>query len=490
MIKMKHTMEYKLLASLLIIAVLQKWARSEERSCGNVRGDQNEDILKLRFYPSPFFVAHITYNHRRWLFESAKRAPIIVIPLKDSPKLDPKYNESGNFLTVYNISAADNGQYFLDCWQSGLTLQSSRWTFTWKMPETTHVSTVTTTHRVTMTDINGDSTKSDPPVGSVLDVDSDNSVNISTGPNIATVVAIVMAAIIVVVIVVGSVLIVRRNRQHKRHDAALETEKPTARILPKRPDQGVPTSSCEDQYAKIQDCRSSVNPASGRLDDKRVPPEYESVTPTFQRKQTTWTGTINNAPEYSQVIPKSQRNHNAEGDTRNTSPEYSHVIPKSQRRLDMGKETKAAEYSQVIPKSQRHNTIGDEARSKTFSVTFPPNVDVSKLGTELPRGSGDAYANYGPTYSNITGQVLVAARSFRRKSRIKHRELHYAALDCTDPTADAGHYDCIVDIHRKSGCQYASIDFEKKAFIAPVRRAPSSWYRHQKRRKSTVNKND
>ena len=93
--------------------------------CGYVKGNQDGHVLKLRFYPSDFFRAYITDSHRRWLYDSVRHEQVMILSLKYNP--DPidtiKYQESGNFLTIHNISSVDNGHYF---WIAGEVDQRTR----------------------------------------------------------------------------------------------------------------------------------------------------------------------------------------------------------------------------------------------------------------------------------------------------------------------------------------------------------------------------
>jgi len=174
--------------------------------------------------------------------------------------------------------------------------------------------------------------------------------------------------------------------------------------LPECPPEVVDDFQSHSEYAEIDTQRTT----SMLITDKHKIPIYANATVVPQSEKTkAKRATKDESALYSKVVPKSERAK---------TQIYSKVIPKSERVKAASVNIDNLVYAQAVPKSKRN--VSSETNDSTgvassdFSVTFT-DIDVTKVATELPPPTQD-YADKGPTYSNVTGHVLPAAKPFRR----------------------------------------------------------------------------
>jgi len=175
-----------------------------------------------------------------------------------------------------------------------------------------------------------------------------------------------------------------------------------ARALPECPPEVSENFLSNSEYAEIDSKRTT----SMLITDKDKMPEYATVVPKSKRTNAKMT-TKDESALYSKVVPKSERAK---------TQIYSKVIPKSEtEKASNVNVDKSPVYA--VPKPTRNappeTCKPTGAPSSEFSVVFT-DIDVTKVVTKLPSTTKD-YADKGPTYSNVTGHVLPAAKPFRRK---------------------------------------------------------------------------
>ncbi|KAH3701439.1 uncharacterized protein LOC127860261 [Dreissena polymorpha] len=104
---------------LLILAFrLNLYALAQSTTCGTVNGTSEANRLLVRFAPSDYFKNN--FLDFRWVFGRNVISQL---------NLTYKYNIDGYNLTITNLSSNDSGDYYVDCWKSGNTYESTHWVF-------------------------------------------------------------------------------------------------------------------------------------------------------------------------------------------------------------------------------------------------------------------------------------------------------------------------------------------------------------------------
>lgn len=109
-----------------------------------------------------------------------------------------------------------------------------------------------------------------------------------------------------------------------------------------------------------------------------------------------------------------------------------------------------------------------------FNVNFP-KIDMNVMNQCLKNEYKSITNN-----SEVHTYFNAMRRSQRMKSGSKRRELQYAMIGRCSSEINVDEPLCRrLEENKTDHCQYADIDFNKTAFVAPVRKAPSSWYKRR-----------
>lgn len=145
------------------------------------------------------------------------------------------------------------------------------------------------------------------------------------------------------------------------------------------------------------------------------------------------------------------------------------------------------EYSQIdeakmltreeIEKLGVRGANSTETTSETQYTVIFPEIKVDALTTNLYQNIGKAKKE-----KEIPEYAKPIKRSEKRKSRMKGETLQYVTVDLPRDEGAGHHRNIPVDKSKLTETEYAQIDHEKSNFRAPIRKAPSSWYKRKERK--------
>lgn len=395
---------------------------------------------QIRLYPSAEMEGFIKVTKQyRWIhfFKNSSHRVILQKNVHDDYDMT-KYTEEDYTLTVRQLISSDEGKYKVHCWSNDPNFPSGFLSseVIIKIPEK-------------------DITLSSPRPEAGTQARLGN----------ATIIVVSVCAVLVVFIISATVFLVRKKQIKRQEDARiLMNHREETSVTVNRPRQ----NDNETVYNEI---------------DIEVLLDYAQVEHTlFDYSQDTKLDHSPALPQRpGQASSKEDLNNVEDNQSEHRDVEYSivdHTLSTGDHRPGHGEslvklESTIPVYSQVMKrKTKQLQSLAQ------FNVAFP-NIDCKTLTRTL----GEHYRapevcitkNETPVYSNLV------SKSIRRKSqkkRASRRDLQYAILDLASP----GENDGVVN-EKNIPCIYADIDFERKAFVAPKRKAPSSWYKRKNRNK-------
>ncbi|KAH3701436.1 uncharacterized protein LOC127860653 [Dreissena polymorpha] len=422
-------------------------------TCGALNGGFDGNRYRIDLQPSDFLLQNKDALVR-WFM--APVAPIrdkqIRIITNDLFTISD--NETRLYVLVLNASTY--GTYFVDCFLSSGPVYSGS-----NRHDVNNIVLVSTTFAPS----------------TVPSTDQTKPRSAMTGTTI--IVVSVCALLIALIIAATILLIMRKNMKHRASrlinqedtsahqqrsdDAAsvydeIDMDKHSKRS--KKPQQSVPITvpSKRPGQVPVPPCRGDLSIATAQRieDDYAIIDSYADSETGKPRKSCSGANSVlvDTCVDYSTVVKSNKTSENV------------NVI----------------EYAQVKKALTSPSNGIKGGDSLEFTVTFP-GIDCNTINTCLPAVDME-YRTTGPTYSNLSATSKLQ-RSQKRKSRVKSRELqmHYAALDHSfseSPTGVQSGSSSTGTVEDNQKCQYASIDFERQAFVAPIRKAPSSWFRRKR----------
>ncbi|KAL4228574.1 hypothetical protein ACF0H5_011624 [Mactra antiquata] len=400
-------------------------------SCGNLKPHCEGTVCKIRLYPSIEMETYIRDKKQyRWMKYSFSNIFVKIIYDNNDPRYqDPnKYSEENLTLEIKNTIRSDEGLYKVMCYSD----RDNTDTFTHSTEAEIRWPFVTTTTA--------------PPI--LTDEHSPApSTGLSSSVDTITLVTIAVCSVIIVVIISTTVCIVVRRKQTQESTEGARRlvhrdEAPEAN-QGHRVDTGctvyneIDVGACGAQSAASNDYRPSL---PKRSIDYKTENVYDLIVDTDEVK-------VNIKLETDEA-----NNDNTE-------------IPV---------------YAQVNKKRKDNNVWLGENSDGGYVVMFP-KINCSDIAVSLgkeyetmaypePKQGGTQYVNF------VSRSQRLKSRKMRNSSR---KELQYAILDHPDSDSESVKHNSKETEHAFTPCQYALIDFNKKAFVAPLRKAPSSWYKRK-----------
>ncbi|WAR05613.1 hypothetical protein MAR_020982 [Mya arenaria] len=367
-------------------------------------------------------------------------AKVVIRWYKDQVGIDKARNTFN--LTIHRDSTFDYGVYRVDC-------------FEFVNNKYGDVMTASTTCTVNATLFKNEenteiaTTPSGPQLGSSLVI----PVTATTPLNGTVISVVAICLVIITVIIAGTVLLVKKKRVSMANAGG--------RLVK---DEGARSGPCV-----AEDSSSIYNEIDINADDyARI--DGSAVIKDSRKK------TVGRSPS----LPKRPENNVKLSESDNTVADTGGACAKDAKNnynKDIDKPGDIVVYAKVNKrktlsskdeqrKSRKLNEGGGRCRG---SMLLPHHDDMS-----------------GPTYNNIANQVSRQHSSKATESaagnELQYAELAHVEADDPERGTSCGADDGAGGIGALK-CQYASIDFEQKAFVAPIRKAPSSWYKWKNRKK-------
>ncbi|XP_053408566.1 uncharacterized protein LOC123559543 isoform X2 [Mercenaria mercenaria] len=420
-----------------------------EKTCGRLKVvyeyKEHSVDCKIRLYPSNDLQISIRIsNFYRWIM-TRNSTPEIILQKNTGSYDTTKYGEENFTLLIRNINKLDEGRYRVHCWTDRNVNYFSP-EVTVKVPEppkysggdthlvgeeciskNTHVHSVNNDESV-YSEINNDEM--------IIDYEKEDERRLKT--------AVADSRGISARPLKSDNKEADPRKEDNAYDLVADTD-----VLVKH------LQNPEDEYAEIQvKCVSEVDKANY---------DYVEALNVTADSDAKITSDVNYKTKKDKLEDKSCRNNRDKSD--NLAPEYAKVLKRKH------------------PNDLLKNGENTSVCKNDFKINFP-KINCSEITQTLGDGFPVlevAQRREPVTYSNLVSRPQ---RDKSRRSRASRRELQYAILDLSEPERDQPE-----DTDKEESlptkfqpCQYAAIDFEKKAFIAPVRKAPSSWYRRRNKK--------
>ncbi|XP_045207390.2 uncharacterized protein LOC123559543 isoform X1 [Mercenaria mercenaria] len=468
-----------------------------EKTCGRLKVvyeyKEHSVDCKIRLYPSNDLQISIRIsNFYRWIM-TRNSTPEIILQKNTGSYDTTKYGEENFTLLIRNINKLDEGRYRVHCWTDRNVNYFSP-EVTVKVPE--------------------------PPKYSGDTHASGSSQEAGTGNTALIVLSI--CAVIIVAIIAGTICLVLRRRQERTegdtHLVGEECISKNTHVHSVNNDESVYSEINNDEmiidYEKEDERRLKTAVADSRgisarplkSDNKEADPRKEDNAYDLVADTDVLVKHLQNPEdEYAEIQVKcvsevdkanydyvEALNVTADSDAKITSDvnyktKKDKLEDKSCRNNRDKSDNLAPEYAKVLKRKHPNDLLKNGENTSVckndFKINFP-KINCSEITQTLGDGFPVlevAQRREPVTYSNLVSRPQ---RDKSRRSRASRRELQYAILDLSEPERDQPE-----DTDKEESlptkfqpCQYAAIDFEKKAFIAPVRKAPSSWYRRRNKK--------
>ncbi|XP_060586827.1 uncharacterized protein LOC132742420 [Ruditapes philippinarum] len=508
-------MDFKYAYICLFVCSLYKFGQTEI-ACGHLKVvyeyKANSVDCRIRLYPSNELKPFIEESHHyRWIvtrnISSSTVSEIILQKNSDTFKYNKtKYNEEDYTLLIRNLNPLDVGRYEVECWTRQNIFYNSDKVMVILPEPPTH-------------------TPGSKPTASSLVADS--------GIGSTAIIVTSICAVVIVAIISGIVYLVfckqRGGNQGTKRlvsdegTSATGQEHHVCHEDPLSMYNEIDTGELVLDYAKVE--KMQVNPVHGLSKEMFVASqqfhtgvaiasdegEYDlvNVNDAFvgetDNVEVEYADILVDLPDTAVKAIEAEEENNYEYVKTATRDETILNIHDSKKdtvenetkdmNLDAQDKNINADVYAKVSKNNSNNEeiikIGNCDTEKLYNMDYSiqfPRINCSEITMSLDEDRTDQQAEQCQEpvmYSNL---VPRPHRDKTRASRASRRELQYAVLDLPDQDLESD-----VDkekeliIHAKfQPCHYDAIDFDRKAFIPPIRKAPSSWYRRKKQKGKTM----